>query len=219
MKILRNGFSPFYSLEDTSWLDDPRFKRLAFPMVCFCDIPIGRITDHIRDYGTYGLGMSREWALRHHLNPVVYMSPGSPFSQSYRDMVERVLGGNHYSQWTLLYFLAFLKPTTGVGKRSTTKEFYQESEWRHVPYTTTIRPCITEETYNDTKLRDELNLSASNEKIQFCQQDIRYIFVSNDRCIPRLANFIHTDLVGFSDDDRKILTSRITSLEHLKKDL
>lgn len=47
---------------------------VAFPMVCFCDIPLSRIDEHIGFYGRFGIGMTRKWAEQNGLNPVLYAS-------------------------------------------------------------------------------------------------------------------------------------------------
>lgn len=78
--ILLRGFYPRHCLEDTRWLGvDLDF--LAYPMVCFCDIPISRILEHTAFYGEYGLGLTRDWGLRNHLTPVIYAPQGSVITQ------------------------------------------------------------------------------------------------------------------------------------------
>lgn len=217
--ILKNGFFPRYSLEDTSWANEERYPRLAFPMVCFCDIPIGRITEHLSSYGSYGLGMSRKWAHKNNLNPVFYVVPESPLAQDYTAAIMTVLGpGNPTNRG--LSMLAHAKPTYGIGKGGITKTFYQESEWRYVPRD--IVPLfITEKEYDNAEVRGAHNQSAEAFGIRFTQQeDIRYIFVPNDNDIPELIDLITNDQnLGFRPFDRKLLTSRITSLENLRADV
>jgi len=48
---------------------------------------------------------------------------------------------------------------------------------------------------------------------------VRYIFVKGDADIPPLINYINDKLQNYSGVDLKILTSRVTSLEHLEKDI
>ncbi len=59
--ILKNGFWPRYSLEDFNWYN-PQMGSIAYPMVCFCDIPLIRPREHVSFYGDYGLGMTKQWA-------------------------------------------------------------------------------------------------------------------------------------------------------------
>ena len=69
--MLQQGFISYYSLEDTIvvWgLAIWHLQLLCFLMDCFCDIPIGRIQDHVGFYGTYDIGISKEWATRNMCN-------------------------------------------------------------------------------------------------------------------------------------------------------
>jgi hypothetical protein len=57
--ILLDGFWPRYCLEDLSWyVFDVGY--VAFPMVCFCDIPLSRINEHVGFYGEYGIGVTKK---------------------------------------------------------------------------------------------------------------------------------------------------------------
>ena len=48
-----------------------------YPMICFCDIPLNLAQNHIKRYGSYAIGMTKEWAILHNLNPVVYVEKNS----------------------------------------------------------------------------------------------------------------------------------------------
>ena len=68
--ILKSNFRPFYCREEI--IIDNRPMTYAAPMVSFCDIPLSEIKSHINKYGAYGLGLTKEWAERNRLNPVLY---------------------------------------------------------------------------------------------------------------------------------------------------
>ncbi len=67
-------------------------------MVCFCDLPLSRLQNHIhgykwnfngvdrqsKQYGKFGLGMSKEWGTTKKLNPVTYIQPDSHLLQFIR---------------------------------------------------------------------------------------------------------------------------------------
>ena len=59
LKILESSFRPSYSRE-TLYFNDSEIRVLV-PMICFCDIPLSQINNHIATYGEYGIGMSKEW--------------------------------------------------------------------------------------------------------------------------------------------------------------
>ena len=68
--ILESDFIPRYNLEDINLAG--RSIKIAFPMVCFCDIPLSSISEHLDKYGQYAIGMSINWANKNGLNPVLY---------------------------------------------------------------------------------------------------------------------------------------------------
>jgi len=47
------------------------------PMVSFCDIPLSLAKNQIDKYGSYAIGMTKEWGIRNKLNPVVYIEKDS----------------------------------------------------------------------------------------------------------------------------------------------
>jgi hypothetical protein len=219
--ILKNGIYPRYCLEDIEWfgVDD---KYLAFPMSCFCDIPLSRISEHTNFYGNYGLGMCKEWGAKNKLNPVVYSPPGGSVQLLTKYLFHLDIDGCNsiqrdevdnqtYKLWSLL------KPTIGnmvVSGSVIEKEFYQENEWRYVPPVTTV---IEECDFEDEK--EQSNEEIEKYKLEISPSDIRYIFVKNDSDIPELVDFINTDLDVFPLNEIKILLSRIVSLDTLQQDL
>src|SRR3989304_3361018 len=85
--ILKNEFYPRYSLE--SYPLDPKessILEIGVPMVSFCDIPLSRVKEHVTIYGYYGIGMSKEWAEKKGLNPVLYLYNGSDLSLNIKEM-------------------------------------------------------------------------------------------------------------------------------------
>ena len=55
--------SPRYCEEDIRYLKISNLKRMAYPMKCFCDINIHKLTEHLDWYGYYGLAFSKEWGM------------------------------------------------------------------------------------------------------------------------------------------------------------
>jgi len=225
--ILENGFWPRYCLEDVNWLGYDKFDYVAYPMVCFCDIPLSRISEHIGFYGEFGLGLTRQWANLNGLNPILYSAGNNSLTNSFRDLNSHAnkLDGedSELCKITMRYLLAHTKPTSGrmvIDGAPVEKDFYQESEWRYVPQGEEIKPYITKAKFEDgDKLNIENALTKENCIIKFGPSDIRYIFVKTDADIPNIINFIQTALENFSGVELKVLMSRVVSLESLSVDL
>jgi len=218
--ILKEGFYPHYCQEDTRWLG---IDYSAHPMVCFCDIPISRISDHAFFYGNYGIGLTKEWGLRNSLSPLIYSTGSGPVSTFVNHLLddavktesleEHIPGINDHFQ----RIVSLTKPLSGnmlVDGEVVEKEFYQECEWRYIP-----ESFIS--VFNDEfpKNKDELNSSVAKYKLELSPQDIKYIFVKSESEIPDIFDYIQSELGNWPSNDLKLLTSRILSLDTLNMDL
>ena len=221
--ILINGIMPRYCLEDSHWVDiDSKF--LAYPMICFCDIPISRISEHTDFYGQYGIGLTKSWGLMNKLTPVIYAPPGSAatrvaeflFQISYDGHPEEDKKKDELSE-QIYDLISLIKPVSGqmrFGDDVIEKDFYQENEWRYIPSKTDL---LFDHQFE--KERDSANLRMEEHRLQISPQDIKYIFVKNDHEIPDLVDFINTKLGSFPHNDLKLLSTRILSLETISADL
>lgn len=88
--ILKNHFYPRYCYDEFS-LTRQHLVGRAIPMVCFCDILLSQIKNHIDTYGHYGLGMSKAWAKENRLNPVLYVAHNSLLAEQLSSVVTDVL--------------------------------------------------------------------------------------------------------------------------------
>lgn len=225
--ILKNGFWPRYCLEDIEWMGEEDHSYIAYPIVCFCDIPLSRIQEHVGFYGNFGLGLTKEWAESNGLNPIMYVSPGNNVSESFDNLNTYFgkLGKEDIgpAKITMRYLYSYTKPLVGsmvVDGKPVQKEFYQESEWRYVPKNDEIEEYLVKSEYDDKDY-----LKQSNEKtkehcrLHFTPRDIKYIFVKSDSDIPNVINFIQAELDHFPSADLKVLMSRVTSLESISNDV
>lgn len=226
--ILKNGFWPRYCLEDVGWLGYDTHDYVAYPMVCFCDIPLSRIADHVGFYGEFGIGLTRQWAESNGLNPILYVAGENSVSASFRELNEQAhkhTEAKHKdaSKVTMRYLLAHSKPAQGkmvVDGKPVDKLFYQESEWRYVPKSKKIHAYLVKSEFeNVDKLLSGNNLTREHCIIKFGPKDIKYIFVKSDSDIPDIVNFVQAELDTYPGVDQKILMSRIVSLESLSADL
>jgi hypothetical protein len=72
--ILKDGFWPQYSLEDFSWVQDGKPLYLAFPCVCFTELPLEQSQMHRDDYGNYVIGFGSGWQNAQRLKPLKYVT-------------------------------------------------------------------------------------------------------------------------------------------------
>ncbi len=115
--------------------------------------------------------------------------------------------------------ISYVKPIEG-NINDENKEFYQENEWRYVPKAPEIRQWISKEDYSDKFSLVTLNETAKNYGIlKILSNDIKYIFVKTDSEIPIIIDLIQQELEIHSEDDKKILMSRIVSLQSMNVDL
>jgi hypothetical protein len=226
-KVLEEGFWPRYCQEDMAWFSLPDLEYISYPTVCFCDIPLSRIDEHVGFYGNFGLGMSREWAERNHLNPVLYLAGSNQLSTELRELATHANklaeGDQKACRVTMRYIYSHVKPMSGtmvIGGNLIQKAFYQESEWRFVPKHSKIKEYLRKDAHADIALLEEANaLSKEHCLLKFTPADVKYIFVQSDADIPLMVDYIHARLDQYPAAALKILISRIVSLQSLQDDL
>jgi hypothetical protein len=225
--ILAKGFWPKYCQEDFDWYN-PETGLISYPMVCFCDIPLTRIDAHVKSYGSYGLGLTKQWAMSNKLSPVIYISKNTIASKALTRMLHKIprppLECYTGSAEDINSIISYIKPIEGnckVDGQTFKKEFYQENEWRYTANVEGILPpWISKEDHSSQELLSSYNgLAAAVSPLQFTAKDIRYIFVKRDKDIPKIIDFIQAQLTHYTELDRKILTSRIISLKSINIDL
>ena len=90
INILIDGFYPRCCMENLEFIynhgtDQLATTGFAIPMVCFCDIPLSQISNHVEKYGGYALGLSKEWGESNGINPVMYELPNSNAIETIRE--------------------------------------------------------------------------------------------------------------------------------------
>ncbi len=220
--ILLNGLQPRYCLEDVTWFGVE--DHTAFPISCFCDIPLSRISEHTKFYGTYGIGFTKEWGLKNNLNPVIYCADNGLILNISDYIIKQREGESDDERierekafWKLV---KITKPLTGnmlIGGEPIEKEFYQENEWRFTPDEDIENTVLFIEEFESKK--EEKNKEMEKYKLEFSPADIKYIFVKNDADIPKVVDHINNTMAQYPLNDLKILNSRILSLKTVEADL
>ena len=215
------GILPKYSLEDMSWIFGLD-QHIAHTMICFCDIPLARISEHTQFYGKYGIGMTRDWGEKNNLQPLVYYTSTGTLKASLNYFFLRKflkdkdpkIGEYNENFWQIMALAKPVRSTMIVSGSPVEKEFYQESEWRYISNEIDI---IVEKDYELKK--EKANKEVEKYALKINPADIKYLFVENESDIPPLVDFILNDLGELPYNDLKILLSRIISTTSISSDI
>jgi hypothetical protein len=193
-----------YCNEDIIFSDgDNTARGIAFPVVCFCDLPLTLAKEHIDKYGSYGIGLSKTWAHEHGLNPVLYLEVDSTLSRylsahvnKVSDMSENDIDNKEYEAefYALAQVIGFCKNHAGLLERAGKKTvenyvFYDEREWRYMPN----MDKLDYKTYmldgeNYTNNKHHYNEKIKNINLPFNPSDISYIIVKSEKDIPVIVD-------------------------------
>jgi hypothetical protein len=87
--ILSKKFKLSYCKEEYNL--DYETHNSYYPMISFCDIPLSLASEHIRKYGSFGIGMTKEWGIRNKLNPVLHLEKGSLITKDIQDTMDSIV--------------------------------------------------------------------------------------------------------------------------------
>jgi Putative abortive phage resistance protein AbiGi, antitoxin len=224
INILENDFRPHYCLEDFNVIFPgvPEDNlSLAIPLVSFCDIPLSQSQQHLDTYGCYGIGLTKEWAKRNGITPVLYTYAESILMGFLRDTIKETQKLDDQERVFLYDIARFVKPYKGtLWRADEIKEnvlFYNEREWRYVPRE--HRLLLTENDFLDETERDAANADIrSRYSIPFTPEDVRYLIVRSEEEISPLASELQRLTPKLGYEQLTILTTRIIAAERMKED-
>jgi hypothetical protein len=226
--ILEREFQPRFCLE--TFLNSGQVvSEFAFPMVCFCDLPLSQTGTHLGFYGNYGIGLTKTWGRIRQISPVLYAPEESQVVENlrslYRDLkkqTDEVPGPllNHFYQ-----LICYIKPYEGRfwrgGKYMENVRFYNEREWRYVPLAAREKSLfLSRDEFLNDEIRSSRNAAVGEaHQLGFEPNDIRYIIVANETEILRLVDDI-MQIKGdkYTRNDLRLLTTRIISAEQIRQD-
>lgn len=237
--IFTRGFQPRYCFEEIKLNNSRPINGLytGIPMTCFCDISLSQISNHIKTYGNYGIGMKKEWGIINRLNPIIYLNQDSfvaePLSiiaesclnlNCSKDEESRQIGGDIFNSWAFL--MMYSKPYSGdfthQGKTHKNVKFYNEREWRFIP--TKDRKAAPYGTLTKEKMQDEGELEYANSRLKdfqlhFTPKDVKYIFVKEEKEIHRMVDKLRKIKSPIYDSKTiDILASKILTTEQIFDD-
>lgn len=225
--ILRDNFKIKYCFEKIN--HNKKNLEIAIPMVSFCDIKISEITDHIGKYGSYGIGLSKEWAYEKGLNPLLYLTAKSDFSDSLISSIREFAGQDSFDvekRWNLTNILRYIKIYEGelTRKGKTIKNYRSadEREWRYTPKmrgNDTFKDWLLARQYNTSEKKKAENAKLADERLYFNANQILYIIVKEESEINEIINYIKSVKgKNYTMDEIDRLTTRILSCERIIND-
>jgi len=241
VNILRKDFRPHFCPEYDPYestfahlrREPPEFAR---PMICFCDLPLFLIKEHLNRYGPYGIGLNKEWGMKKGITPVFYVHDWSETLkplERIRSLVGWQQGGPDAEMESIQsdaesaanWIMSYAKPYEGPAWRNDEYvehvRFYDEREWRFTP--AFLAPGIDAPHW--IRYTAGMDLSRANLMMEdlcalsFTPSDIQYIILKKEveilPFIPILANIKGK----FGPDQVSIVTTKIITSERIQEDM
>lgn len=226
------SFKLKYCVENLEFFTAINFK-LAINMVCFCDIPLSEVKNHIDSYGYYGIGLSKQWAKKNGLNPVLYLEKDSILSKTFDSQLNRYIklkdGEEDTHKENIDDFFEFIKyvkmyegPLKSGKVNNDNYRFYNEREWRFSLDNKTIdknkiEGILTEAKY--LKDKDILNENLNSFRLNFTFDDISYMIINDESEIPELLKCINDNFeTKCNARELKILSTKILTSNQICND-
>lgn len=232
--ISKQAILPRYYEESIEYLNIHSLDKIAFPMICFCDINFSKIESHVEYYGEYGIGFDKEWGIEKGIQPIHYVNENSYLKKEISYLFNKSLNSNNeeednftneYNSYLLNHVL-YMKPVMGKMRRDKgydPRNFTDEREWRFIPKIEERHnlQLIIPTTYvgNDNLYNSySKGISTIDELwLTFQLKDIKYLMVKSDSCRDELIEFI-LSLDNINQFDQYVLISKILVYEIMRKD-
>lgn len=217
-------------------------KPVAFPMISVSDYPFSEIANNNWTYGNYCIGFNRSWGEKVGFSPVWYCSTGSRCLRQLDVLLKEGMKSNEKGLFGVSMFLfAQMKldqaPLYSSKRQFKKYRFYDEREWRIVPYITEtdeseVLPFLTEEGYAGYKTSHG-GSSLLDFGVDFQYDDIHYIIVELEgevqavkeivggNCHVFTKGEVMADVVGVNHHEEIIPSPEVqdmeASLRHLRR--
>lgn len=223
--ILTDNFKLSYCTESIHLVGAP--IKFSIPMVSFCDIPLSQVKNHITKYGAYGIGLTKQWAERLKLNPVLYVEKESNLAISYQKVYHKYItnSGKKLHQLTeeeksiidiLRYIKNYQNDLVRGGKVYKDYRFSDEREWRYVlDYNQPPLYIYAMQDFN----KELANNSLADYRLEFEPNDIKYVIIQSENEIAEFLNLLR-EAKGkkYSYHDVERVMTRIITTEQIVED-
>ena len=234
--ILDDTFRLSYASE--TLLGPATSKSFALPMVSFCDLRVTELKYHMTKYGNYGIGLTKDWANKMGLSPVLYLSRHAEIvdtlSRGIDDLYDILINHTEPAQeikmrnaynasFSTLHFVKnYQADLTRKNKLYRDFRFADEREWRYIPNLFVDRDlCVLNPSQIDTSAKKQFaNTRINMHTLHFQPDDIKYLIIKDDREINELIRVIR-NIKGprFSSDIVDRLMTRILTSEQIHYDI
>lgn len=245
--ILKNNFQPNYCFESIEIDNCPEVNTKdlkvkkgedisisgGIPMVSFCDIPLSQVKEHINKYGFYSIGLTKDWAKRNGLNPVLYFEQSSKLAHSTLLNLTVQLFNRKGDKAVALKdkplteIFRYSKNNTGElirkGKLVNEKyKYFDEREWRYCPTESELNgaPFMISVNFEDySQVKNQFNKEISSLRLDFDPNDISYIIIKSEKEISEMINHLeNTKGKNYSYQEIRRLTTRIITIDQIIND-
>ena len=236
--IKQLALMPRYFEERIDYYKIQDWTSIAFPMDCFCDIPLSKVALHMDNYGHYGIALKKNNVICRDVQPIHYINVNSRLCEDFSSALEMLYTSPKRieSNWeiipdALLSHLLYTKPIKGFMRRinEEPKErlFQDECEWRYIPKALGDLPLILPSEYNNDKGIDTYSKVLSkniDSWFKYQIEDIEYIIVPDEKEAMKLIRFIRRmkgdkKIHFWNSLEKDILISKITIADKFNKNL
>ncbi len=209
-----------------------KYRFTYIPMISFCDLTIMQLTNdsvHRKDFGEFGIGLTKEWGIRNGVSPVMYVHKESQQTKRVYRLIKAVKGFRKRTKddesmdkirQEMIDSFKYIKPYSGNWQRGKKiKEkivFYNEREWRYSPLLEE-RAVFSAVTKRNKKKIKELNTELKTKIINFEVKDVKFIVIKSKRDIQVIAKTIN-EMAEISDAQKNELITKIISFEEIRED-
>ena len=196
-KILESGaFWPSFCLEQSDFMHE--FTEGAYAVVCFADLLPDEVERHSTNFNSDSyIIMSKEWALKNDVAPVIYYYPETISANAIRNWTRYCVNKTSeniedtlVTNTTNLMF-AYMKQYEGVYFNNKMKKFsderrvfFLEREWRWVPWVKNGEAYfLTKDLFLDEKIRTEKRneLIRRGYTLKFSPEDVIEVGIPQDK--------------------------------------
>lgn len=185
-------------------------EPIAFPMISVSDYPLSEIGNNKWAYGNYNIGFRQEWGVMAGFSPVWYCSMGSRGLRQLNVLLGDAVKNESKGRFgAIMYLYALMKfdqaPLITKNKEFKRYRFYDEREWRIVPYITEtdkaeVMPFLTEDGYKEYK-NGHNDSSLLDIGVEFQYDDIHYIIVEKDEDVQKTRDIVGDRIHIFTKEE------------------